>query len=37
VIDLFDAPVVNHRPTVEAGLLADRSKDLLEDFFSARR
>jgi tRNA(adenine34) deaminase len=37
VIDLFDAPVVNHRPTVEAGLLADRSKDLLEDFFSTRR
>jgi len=37
VIDLFDAPVVNHRPSVEAGLLADRSADLLEDFFSARR
>jgi tRNA(adenine34) deaminase len=37
VIDLFDAPVVNHRPTVEAGLLADRSAELLEDFFSARR
>ena len=37
VIDLFDEPVVNHRPTVEAGLLADRSADLLEDFFSTRR
>jgi tRNA(adenine34) deaminase len=37
VIDLFDAPVVNHRPAVEAGLLADRSAELLEDFFSARR
>jgi tRNA(adenine34) deaminase len=37
VIDLFDAPVVNHRPAVEAGLLAERSADLLEDFFSARR
>ena len=37
VIDLFDAPVVNHRPTVEAGLLADRSAELLEDFVSARR
>jgi tRNA(adenine34) deaminase len=37
VIDLFDAPVVNHRPAVEAGLLAERSTGLLEDFFSARR
>ena len=31
VIDLFDAPVV------EAGLLAEDSARLLEDFFSARR
>jgi tRNA(adenine34) deaminase len=37
VIDLFDAPVVNHRPSVEAGLLAEASARLLEDFFSARR
>jgi tRNA(adenine34) deaminase len=37
VIDLFDAPVVNHRPSVEAGLLAEESAVLLEDFFSARR
>ena len=37
VIDLFDAPVVNHRSSVEAGLLADQSAALLEDFFSARR
>ena len=37
VIDLFDAPVVNHRPSVEAGLLADQSAAVLEDFFSARR
>lgn len=37
VIDLFDTPVVNHRPTVDAGLLADRSAALLEDFFSERR
>jgi tRNA(adenine34) deaminase len=37
VIDLFDAPVVNHRPSVEAGLLADQSAALLEVFFSARR
>ena len=37
VIDLFDAPVVNHRPTVEAGLLAADSARLLEDFFAAKR
>jgi len=37
VIDLFDAPVVNHRPSVEAGLLAGESARLLADFFSARR
>jgi tRNA(adenine34) deaminase len=37
VIDLFDEPVVNHRPSVEAGLLAEASAGLLEDFFSARR
>src|SRR5436190_21214020 len=37
VIDLFDAPVVNHRPSVEAGLLGEQSAALLEEFFSARR
>jgi tRNA(adenine34) deaminase len=37
VIDLFAGPVVNHRPTVEAGLLADESAALLESFFSTRR
>ena len=40
VIDLFSAPhssALNHRPSVEAGLLADRSAALLEGFFSARR
>ena len=37
VIDLFDAPVVNHRPAVDAGLLGEESADLLESFFSARR
>jgi tRNA(adenine34) deaminase len=37
VIDLFDAPVVNHRPAVEAGLLREESARLLESFFSARR
>ena len=37
MIDLFNAPVVNHRPSVEGGLLATESAGLLEDFFSARR
>jgi tRNA(Arg) A34 adenosine deaminase TadA len=37
VIDLFAEPVVNHRPAVESGLLAERSARLLEDFFAARR
>ncbi len=37
VIDLFAEPVVNHRPTVEGGLLAEESAALLEGFFSSRR
>jgi tRNA(adenine34) deaminase len=40
VIDLFSPPhssALNHRPTVETGLLAERSAALLEDFFSTRR
>lgn len=37
VIDLFAEPVVNHRPAVEGGRLADESAALLEAFFSARR
>jgi tRNA(adenine34) deaminase len=37
VVDLFAEPVVNHRPTVEAGLLANESAALLESFFSERR
>ena len=37
VIDLFAEPVVNHRPMVEGGLLADESAALLESFFSSRR
>jgi tRNA(adenine34) deaminase len=37
VIDLFSEPVVNHRPLVESGLLAEESAALLESFFSARR
>jgi tRNA(adenine34) deaminase len=37
VIDLFAEPVVNHRPTVEGGLMAEESAALLEKFFSSRR
>jgi tRNA(adenine34) deaminase len=37
VIDLFAEPVVNHRPSVEGGLLAERSAALLDGFFSSRR
>jgi len=37
VIDLFAEPVVNHRPAVEDGLLAEESAALLASFFSARR
>ena len=37
VIDLFSEPVVNHRPAVESGLLAEESAALLETFFSSRR
>jgi tRNA(adenine34) deaminase len=37
VFDLFSEPVVNHRPQVEGGLLAEESAELLESFFSARR
>jgi tRNA(adenine34) deaminase len=37
VIDLFSEPVVNHRPQIEVGLLAEDSAALLESFFSTRR
>jgi tRNA(adenine34) deaminase len=37
VVDLYAEPVVNHRPQVEGGLLAEDSAALLESFFSARR
>ncbi len=37
VIDVFSSGVVNHRPEVEAGVLADESAALLESFFGARR
>jgi tRNA(adenine34) deaminase len=37
VIDLFAEPVVNHKPSVDGGLLAPESAALLEGFFSERR
>lgn len=40
VIDLYSPPesaALNHRPAVEAGLLADESADLLRAFFASRR
>jgi tRNA(adenine34) deaminase len=37
VTDLYAEPVVNHRPEVESGLLADEAAALLESFFAARR
>jgi tRNA(adenine34) deaminase len=37
VTDLFAEPVVNHRPEVESGLLAEESAELLSSFFAARR
>jgi tRNA(adenine34) deaminase len=37
VIDLYSEPVINHRPVVEAGLLAEESARLLGDFFRERR
>jgi tRNA(adenine34) deaminase len=37
VIDLYAEPVVNHRPRVEGGLLAEEAGALLESFFAARR
>ena len=40
VIDLYEPPaadVLNHRPVVESGLLADEAAKLLTGFFAARR
>jgi tRNA(adenine34) deaminase len=37
VLDVLGEPRLNHRPGVEAGLLADESAALLEAFFAARR
>src|SRR5947209_16102582 len=37
VFDILDEPRLNHRPTVQGGLLAEDSAALLRAFFSARR
>jgi len=37
VMDVLGEPRLNHRPRVEAGLLAGQSAALLESFFQARR
>ena len=37
VIDLFANPRLNHHTTVQYGILADRSAQLLQDFFARRR
>jgi len=37
VLDVLAEPRLNHRPTVEAGLLAGECADLLRAFFASRR
>ena len=37
VMKLLDDPSWNHRLVVEAGLMADDSRDLLQEFFRSRR
>jgi tRNA(adenine34) deaminase len=37
VLDVLAEPSLNHRPEVDAGLLADDSAALLRDFFADRR
>ena len=37
VLDVTGEPRLNHRPVVEAGVLADECADLLRSFFAARR
>jgi len=37
VIDLFAEPRLNHHTTVQGGVLADASAQLLRDFFAERR
>jgi tRNA(adenine34) deaminase len=37
VLDVLAQPQLNHRPHVQAGLLAEESADLLRSFFASRR
>src|SRR5205823_6848821 len=37
VLNVLDVPQLNHRPVIEAGLLADESALLLRRFFGSRR
>ena len=37
VLDVLAEPALNHRPQVDAGLLADDAAALLREFFAARR
>ena len=37
VIDVLGEPMLNHNPSVEAGVLSGECADLLSSFFSARR
>ena len=37
VLNVLDEPQLNHRPQVQAGLLADECADLLRAFFAGRR
>jgi tRNA(adenine34) deaminase len=37
VLDVLNVPQLNHRPQVEAGLLAEECADLLRAFFGSRR
>jgi tRNA(adenine34) deaminase len=37
VLDVLDAPRLNHHPQVESGLLAEECADLLRAFFAPRR
>jgi tRNA(adenine34) deaminase len=37
VIDVFGTPALNHHTTVEGGVLADGSREILRSFFAERR
>jgi len=37
VFDVLGSPILNHRPVLAGGLLADESAELLREFFKARR